>query len=157
MPKKGFMNYLYINTSEDETPVWTEIDLAKDVNVNKEKAELNANCRKYAREGFAVVEDGLKTVGYEFDSLVPAVGEAANAGFAALDAAYDNNTAVEVIRADGPKSTENITGERVMCGVFGGTRSEPLEDLATVSFTLKAKGVPKKGKFGAGGVWADDA
>jgi hypothetical protein len=155
MPKKGFENYLYINTGTAETPVWTEIDLAKDVNVNKDKGELDANCRKYARDGFAVVDDGLKTVGYEFESLVPATGETANAGFTALESAYNDNASVDIIRADGAMNGTDVPGERVTCGVFGGSRGEPLDGMTTVSYTLKAKSVPAAGTF-TSGTWTAD-
>lgn len=146
MPILGYENYLYINTGTTESPTWTEIDLARDVNIGKDKNEINADRRATARNGWGAVEDGLKNWSVDFDTLVPASDEDANAAFTALEAAYRANTSVEVLRTRGAAiSVDGTYAEKVTCGVFGGAEGEPLNDMMTISFSLKAKAVPAFG------------
>ncbi|MCK9492679.1 MAG: hypothetical protein M0Q24_11405 [Sulfurimonas sp.] len=146
MPNKGFENYLYINTNTTESPTWTEIDLAKDVTFNKDKGEIDGTSRKTARDGYSATEDGLKAWSAEFDSLIPSEDEDANAALAALDAAYRANTTVDVLRVRGGSvATDGCYAERVTCGVFGGSEGEPMNDMSTISYTLKNKAVPAVG------------
>lgn len=151
MPNKGFENYLYVNTGTTESPVWTEIDLARDVNFGKDKGDIDGTSRKTAREGYSANEDGLKSWSAEFDSLIPSEDEDANAALAALDAAYRANTAVDVLRVRGGSvNTDGCYAERVSCGVFGGSEGEPMNDMATISYTLKNKAVPSVGTVSSG-------
>ena len=139
MPNKGFENYLYVNTNTVESPTWIEIDLARDVNFNKEKTEIDGTSRKTARQGYTATEDGLKSWSCEFDTLIPSEDEDANAAFDELSDAFENNTTVDVLRVRGGSiNTDGAYAERVTCGVFGGAEGEPLNDMATLSYTLKS-------------------
>jgi hypothetical protein len=146
----GFEKTLLVNTGTTETPTWTEIDLAKDVTVTKEKGEINATSRVTARQGWEATEEGLKKFSVDFDSLQPAPDEAVNPAYAALDAAFLANSTVDVCVADGAISGTAVPAIRVQCGVFGGTESEPLNDMVTVKFSLKAKSAPVYGTFTSG-------
>lgn len=150
MSQKGFERYLFINTSSTETPVWTEVDLAREVTQTREKDEIDSTARATARLGYKDVEDGLKSFGVEFDSLVPNVGET-NAAFTKLESAYETNGSVDVLLAHGPlNSSPAVFARRATCKVFGGSESEPLNDNVTVKFTLKAKGKPTLGTVTTG-------
>lgn len=149
---KGFDNYLYVNTGTTGEPTWSEIDLAKDVTFNKEKNEIDATNRASARLGWEASEDGLKKWSANFDSHVPAEDEDANPAFDALDAAFMNNTSVEILRVrGGSKNDSGCYAEKVTCGVFGGNESEPVNDMATISYTVSAKAAPSIGTVSGGG------
>lgn len=151
MPQLGYENYLYINTGtgdgtgEGGSETWTEIDLARDVTVNKEKDEIDATSRVTARTGWKAVENGLKQFSVEFESLVPAPDEDANTGFTALKTAFNDNTTVEVLLVEGPISTDSLAATFCVCNVFGGSEGEPLNEMKTISFNLKAIEAPIDG------------
>ncbi len=149
MPMVGFENVLVINTGSNLSPTWTEVDMAKDVTVNKEKGEINATSRVTARAGWEATKEGLKKFSIEFDSLKPSPDET-NAAFTALEAAFLANTTVDVCVADGAISGTSVPAVRVQCGVFGGTEGQPLNDMATVKYNLKANQVPVFGTFTGG-------
>ena len=152
MPNLGFENFLYINTGvkdgtgENVTAVWTEIDLARDVTLAKEKTEVDATSRVTARSGWTATEDGLKKFSVEFDSLVPSPSEPVNAGFTELELAFDTNVDTEVLLVKGgPIDTDGLDAQFAVVGVFGGDDAQPLNDMQAISFNLINKGVPTKG------------
>lgn len=156
MPYLGYKNALYINTAASGTPTWVEIDLAKDVTVNKEKAEVDGTARTTARLGWEAIYDGLKKFSIEFDSLKPATTET-NTAFSTLNSAFIANTPVDVVVCDDDKSGVSVPGIRCSAaGVFGGTESQPLKDMTTVKFSLKAQAAPVAGTF-TSGVWTSGA
>lgn len=154
MPQVGYENYLYINTGTSGSPIWTEVDLTRDVSKNRDKSEVDATSRSTARNGWKATEDGLKSMGVEFESLKPAPDET-NAAFTALEEAFEDNGSVEALLAEGPiDSGSAVPAVKAVCGVFGGNESQPLEDMTTVSYTLKNKQTPVKGTV-SGGVFSE--
>ena len=149
MAKVGYQHFLYVNTGTIPAPTWTEVDLARDVTLNREKTEIDATSRATARGGWTATEDGLKSFTAEFESLY----DPGNPAFDALEAAFDANTDVDVLVLDGAVSVDGSAGVRVTCGVFGGNRSEPLNDVVTVNYSLKNKDVPASGTV-TGGVFS---
>ena len=138
MPQTGFESALYVNTGIPATPVWTEIDLARDVTLNRAKDELDATARATARTGYKATENGLKEFSVEFESLVPKVSEGANAAFVTLETAWKDNTTVEILHTDGGVlSTDGLQAIKAVCNVFGGTRNEPNADVTSVDFSCK--------------------
>ena len=138
MPQTGFESALYVNTGVPATPVWTEIDLARDVTLDRAKDELDATARATARTGFKATENGLKEFSIEFESLVPKVSEGANAAFDALQTAWKDNTSVEILWTDGGiLTTDGLSAIKAVTNVFGGTRNEPNTDVTTVNFSCK--------------------
>jgi len=156
MPQVGYASCLYVNTGTTETPTWTEIDMARDVTLNYEKDEINSNARATARLGWKSTIDGLKSMAAEFESLKPAPGETANAGFTALRKAYRKNLQIEVISCDAPiNTTTPADAVYGVFGVFGGSEGQPLEDVVAISYTLKNAGVPQFGTVSEGTFTAD--
>jgi len=152
MPNLGFENFLYINTGvedgtgENASAVWTEIDLARDVTVTKDKTEVDGTSRVTARGGYTATEDGLKKLSVEFDTLVPAPGESANAAFDLLEARFETNTNVEVLLVrGGPIDTDSLIAQFMVAGVFGGDDAQPLNDMQAIAFALINKTVPTQG------------
>lgn len=157
MPQVGFESALYINTGvgdgtgEAGTEVWTEIDLARDVTDNREKDEIDSTSRATARTGYKSVENGLKSFSIEFESLVPKPTETVNPAFAALKAAWAGNTTVEVLMVDGgTKATDDLNATFAVCNVFGGSRGEPLNDVTTIKYSVKAVEAPIEGTTESG-------
>lgn len=154
LPLEGFKNALYVNTGTYAVPVWTEIDLARDVKFTKNKEQIDATSRQSARTGWKASIGGLKDWACEFESLIPAEGETPNAGFAALVAAYNANTTVDILRVRGGLVTDagaTHYAQRVECHVLGGDEGEPLNDVATLSVKLvNASTAPVEGTAGDG-------
>lgn len=152
MPNLGFENFLYINTGvkdgtgENASAVWTEVDLARDVNQTNEKTEVDATSRVTARVGYTATEDGLKKFGVEFDTLVPAPSEPANAAFDELEDSFLGNVDTEVLLVKGgPIDTDGLDAKFATVGVFGGDDAQPLNDMQAITFNLLNKAVPTKG------------
>lgn len=157
MPNLGFENFLYINTGvkdgtgENVTAVWTEVDLARDVNQVNEKTEVDATSRVTARLGYTATEDGLKKFGVEFDTLVPAPGEPANPAFDELETSFLTNSNIEVLLVKGgPIDTDALDAKFAVCGVFGGDDAQPLNDMQAITYNLLNKAVPTQGTTLAG-------
>ena len=149
----GYESALYINTGTYAVPVWTEIDLARDVKFSKAKDEIDATSRQSARGGWKAMADGLKSWSAEFDTLVPAAGETPNPAFAALEAAWYANTSVDVLRVRGGVVSDAgpLYAEHVQCQVLGGDEGEPLNDVATINFKLtNGSTVPVRGTTSSG-------
>ena len=134
MSEKGYESALYVNTGTFAVPVWTEIDLARDVTHGLDVAEIDATARLTARLGREASEYGLGKWAAEFESLIPNVGDT-NAAFDALLAANRGRTSVDILVVEGGIiTTDGLNATRAICAVLGGKKSEPLKDMSTRAF-----------------------
>jgi len=129
--KLGMNGKLYRNTGTYEAPTWTEITNVKDLTLNLEKGEADVTTR--ANDGWRANQPTLKEASIEFDM----VWDTEDAGFAAVQDAFFNDTTLEVAVMDGDIEEAGTEGLRATVGVSTFSRGEPLEEAMTVSVTLK--------------------
>jgi hypothetical protein len=138
----GYESGFYINTNvtdgvfDYDSPTWTEIALAREVTKNDDIEKKESTSRQTARLGRKAYNYGLSDAGFSFESLVPSPGETDTA-FDTLKNAATNRKHVDVLHVEGGTiSTDGLDATRMVCGVFGGERKEPLEDNTTISYEL---------------------
>ena len=132
----GYESSLYINTGSFASPTWTEITLARDVTANDTVNRIDVTSRLTARNGYIAEDYGLRTKGFTFDMLVPAAGETDTA-YDEIESARKARTPVDILHVEGGLiSTDGLNAERIVCGVFGGEKGEPLQDASTRSYEL---------------------
>ena len=146
--------YLFVNTGTLSTigndptesgKIWTEIDLATDVTVDRSKNEIDSTNRGSAGAGWTVTQQGLKAFKLDFDAHRVAHGEVANAGNDLILGAFDSNEVVEILEANQNINTDPITNVRCTWSrvtVGGGQESQPLDDVVTVSVSLTNSDIP---------------
>jgi predicted secreted protein len=130
----GLNAKLYRNTGTQQNPTWTEIANVKDLTLNLEKGEADATTR--AAGGWRQTVATLKEATVEFEM----VWNPSDAGFSAIKDAFFNNTALDLAIMDGPlppPSGQTSQGLRAEWVVTKFSRNEPLEEVLTVSVTLK--------------------
>ena len=128
--KVGLSCKLYYNTGSYASPVWAEIDLARDVTLNLEASEADASSRASTWREFL---QALKDASIEFDMLY----DAADTAWTAIMDAFLNGTAIEILALDGDSATTGTEGLRATCQVFNCSRNEPLEETVTNSVVIK--------------------
>jgi hypothetical protein len=151
----GFQSALYVNTGTYASPTWTEIDLARDVESLGEVAKIDATTRRTARNRYTANVAGLREIGWRIPTLIPAAGES-NAAYSALLASFEDGTTVDILHVEGGViSTDGLDATRAVCRIFGGAKSEPLNDVSSrdfeASFTLNDdQDVPQYGTTSGG-------
>jgi len=129
--KLGMNCKLYYNTGDYTTPVWVEITNAKDVTLNLEASEADVTTRGNA--GWRATTAALRDGSVDFEMI----WDTADTAFAAIQAAYFANSAVEVAVMDGDITTVGSEGLRASMSVTSFTRNEPLEEAVSVAVGLK--------------------
>lgn len=130
----GLNAKLYRNTGTYETPTWTEITNVKDVTLNLEKGEADATTR--GSSGWRQTVATLKDASVEFEM----VWDPSDQGFQAIKDSFFNDTAIDIAVMDGPippGAGETSQGLRAEWTVTKFSRNEPLEEVLTVSVTIK--------------------
>jgi predicted secreted protein len=125
---------LYRNTGTPSSPTWTLISNVKDLTLTLEKGEADATTR--AAGGWEQMVATVKRASVEFDM----VWDTEDTGFAAIRDAFFNNGTIELAVMDGvlpPPSGKTSSGLRAVFNVTKFTRNEPLQEVLTVSVTLK--------------------
>jgi len=151
----GFQSALYVNTGTYGSPTWTEIDLARDVTSLGEVSKIDATTRRTARNRYTANVAGLREIGWTVPTLIPAAGES-NTAYEALLAAFEDGSVVDILHVEGgEKNTDGLSATRAVCRVFGGAKSEPLNDVSSrdfeLSFTLNDdQDVPEFGTMSGG-------
>jgi len=147
----GYQSALYINTGTYETPVWSELDIVRDVSSLDAVDKVDLTTRGTARLGYKASGYGLREKGWSSDSLVPAAGET-NLAYDALITAQNAREPVDVLHVEGGViSTDGLPATRAVCGVFGGAKAEPVGGEASsrafeLSFIQNSdQGVPVNG------------
>jgi len=110
---------------------WTEIDNAKDVNLQQENGEADITTR--ANNGWRATAATLKEATVEFEML----WKPSDAAFTAILNAWLNASEIAVAALDGAIDEAGNQGLVSNCMVTSFTRNEPLEEAVTVSVTLK--------------------
>lgn len=125
----GIDAVLSINTGTYGTPVWSEIDDARDVTLNLEAGEADASRRGSEWREFL---QGLKDASIDLELVY----DGADANFILLRDAFLNGTSIDVYVADAATGGA-AEGLRMTAIVTGFTRNEPMEDILTTSVTIK--------------------
>ncbi len=113
------------------TPLWTELTNVKNVDVSLQKGEADVTTR--GNNGWKASVGTLKEGSIEFEM----VWDTDDTGFAALQAAYFNDTAIGIAAMDGDVTEAGRQGLWADMAVIDFSRSEPLEEALTVKVTLK--------------------
>ena len=111
--------------------IWEEIANVKDVTLSLEKGEADVTTR--ANGGWRATVGTLKDASIEFQM----VWDTGDAGFAAIQQAFFNNTPIEVAVMSGPITDVASEGLQATCDVLNFTRNEALEEALMVDVTLK--------------------
>ncbi len=129
--KLGLDAKLYRNTGTYAVPAWNEVTNAKDVTLNLEAGEVDASRRGSGgwRETLTALKDGSVEFELVYDN--------ADTEFTALKDAFFNGTTVELAVMDGEIATTGTQGLRATMSVTNFSRNEPLEEVLTVSVTVK--------------------
>jgi len=110
---------------------WTEIDNAKDVNLQQENGEADITTR--ANNGWRATAATLKEATIEFEML----WKPSDAAFTAILNAWLNAGEIAIAALDGAIDEAGNQGLASNCSVTSFTRNEPLEEAVTVNVTLK--------------------
>ena len=114
-----------------ETGTWLEMANTKDVTLNLETGEADITTR--ANNGWRATAATLKDGSIEFEML----WDTADAGFTAIQAAWQNAAEIALAAMDGDIATAGSQGLASNFTVTNFSRSEPLEEAVTVSVTIK--------------------
>lgn len=109
---------------------WNELTNVRDVTLNLETGEADASTR--GNNGWRATVSTLKEGSIEFEM----VWDTADAGFTAIRTAYFNNAAIGFRILDGanPGDGQGLEADFMITNF---SRSEPLEEVITVSVTAK--------------------
>jgi hypothetical protein len=129
--KLGLDARLYRNTGTYASPVWNHVQSVKDLTLKLEVSEADVTTRGNA--GWRATVAALKDASIEFEM----VWDVANDDFASIRDAFLNRGAIEFAVMDGDIVTTGSQGLRATCMVTNFTRNEPLDEVVTVSVTLK--------------------
>jgi len=110
---------------------WTELDNAKDVNLQQENGEADVTTR--ANNGWRATAATLKEATIEFEML----WKPSDAAFTAILNAWLSSGEIAIAALDGAIDVAGNQGLVSNCSVTSFTRNEPLEEAVTVSVTLK--------------------
>ena len=119
------------DTNTPALATWIELDNAKDVTVNLETGEADITTR--ANNGWRATAATLKDGSIEFEML----WKPADAGFAALQAAWAAGSEIAIAALDGADDADGSEGLASNFTVTNFSRNEPLEEAVTVNVTLK--------------------
>lgn len=122
---------LYRNTGTFGSPTWSEIPIAREVRVTKEKTEIDATTR--GSGGYSRTTGGLKAITLEFD----VVCDRGNTHLAAIDDAWFDDTVIEFLALDGATTDDGARGIRAECEVLNISEPQPLDDAVVRTVTVK--------------------
>lgn len=125
------------DAAEAESASWTEITNVRDNTVNTNKGEADTTTR--GNNGWRTTAGTLKELTLEFEMI----WKPEDTSFAAIRAAYLNNTQIALAAMDGDIETNGSQGPVGNFDIINFTRSEPLEDVQKVSVTAKFASFPQ--------------
>ena len=130
--KLGFEAKLYLCAAGiGGTPAWTELKNVKDVTLNIEASEADVTTR--ANGGHKAVVGGLKEATVEFEMPFDPDAD----GFAEIEAAFIDRTAVGLAVMSGDITASGSKGLWADCAILKFDRNEKLDEAITVSVTAK--------------------
>lgn len=127
----GFECWLGINTGNETTPTWAEVEHCKDVSIpmSKDEVEVSRRVSKFKMFRGALREVGLE-FGYQFQ-------DAADTVFDQLKDSYFDGTAVNFAVLDDDIANSGATGLKFWGEVMEGPFEQGLSDGQMFSFTVK--------------------
>jgi hypothetical protein len=128
----GMSGKLYRNKGTYGSPVWDEIDSAREVAVTLSKGEADASTR--GTGGWKATKSTLKDLQIEYTLVY---NPDSPDDFDAVRDAFLAGTQIEFLILDGAKEVSGSQGPRAICEIFNFSRSEPLEEVMTVKVTAK--------------------
>jgi hypothetical protein len=131
MARLGRNGKLYYNSGTYGSPTWVEITRARDVNINKSKAESDASSRATV---FALSKGAQLILDISFDYQD---SDAADTVHDALRASYNDSSAIEILVLNGSKDTAGSKGYRLSMEVMTYNEPQPLTGSQTSQFVLK--------------------
>ena len=137
--KLGYECKLYFDATPlavGETAVdgsWSELEAAKDVSCNLDKAEADRTTR--ANLGWKSTRGALKDSSLEFELL----WDPADADVVAIQAAFINNNLIALAAMDGDIAVAANAGFVANFEIMTFNRNEPLEEAVTISVTAKPR------------------
>ena len=120
----------YVNTDVYASPEWAEISIARDATHNDGRAEGDDSSRGYGQASATV---GQKTVEISMQVLYKPTDPA----FAALKAAYDARSIVDLALMDGDIEVTGTIGKRGDFVITAFNRAESMTDSVKVDITFK--------------------
>lgn len=122
---------LWMSGGNYASPTWSEIDLAKDVQVQPAWDQAEAFSRATSAKEYA---KGLLELG--FTASVKCSGT--DTGYAALMDAFTSKTGtIELLILDGSATTNGAEGVRFTAGVFGASQQQNIGDVLYREFDIK--------------------
>lgn len=119
---------LYRNTGTYSTPVWSEVNIVKDLTLNLEAGEADTTTR--AANGWATAIAALKKGTVEFG----VIWSPGNANFDAFRRAFFDSTLVDLMVMDGDiTGDELVSGLRAEMAVLNFSRSEQLTEAVSAA------------------------
>lgn len=132
----GYESSLYVNSGTYASPTWTEVALARDVTQPDTINRVDVTSKLSARLGYIAEDYGLAQAGFAFDMLVPAAGETDTA-YTTIETARKARTPVDMLAVEGGTlATDGLTATRIVCAIFGGEKSDPLQDASTRAYEM---------------------
>lgn len=123
------------NTGTTETPVWSEIKLARDLTANDSMDQVDVSNRGSL---FKLYVPGLRDVSIDIQVL----SDSSDTRVAALATSYTTRAAKEYAVLDG-KPAGPAKGIRLTGYLYNKTDAQPLADAATTQYTLKPSEAPE--------------
>lgn len=130
MEKIGLDAKLYRSGGEWGSGSWSEITSARDVTLNLEQGTAEVAKRGMSWKQYLAA---LKDASIEFELAY----DGSDANFTALKTAFMDGTKVEMAVMDGDIAATGSQGLHAEMIVTNFSRNEPLEEILTVSVTLK--------------------
>lgn len=151
MSKVGNQGRFYVNTGTQQSPVWSEVDTARDVNFGLTAGDVDDTSR--TARGWRSRLAGLKEWGADFEMIY----DVTNTAWELVRQAYFQGTALEILALDGDVATDNNEGVRGTIFVTDFSKAEPLEDVMINNVSMVGNGTPTWVYSSGGAVYDKDA
>lgn len=122
---------IFRNTGTYEAPTWVEMTNVKDVTLNMSKGQADVTTRGNA--GWRAKRGTLKEAPLEFSM----VHSKSDAGFAAIQSAFLNNTAIELAVMTGAMNDPEAEGFRATFEVFSFSSNQSLEEAVMYDVSME--------------------
>lgn len=132
MPRLGILSKFYVNLGTWDVPVFTELPLISDCNVNGNWDEGDASARLSRVKSSEPTQLTLEITG-----KLRVKGAISNAAFLAMQAGYYNDTPVDVLVLNGPITEVGADGYRFEAKVFNWSEDQSLGAVLYKDFSIK--------------------
>lgn len=122
------------NTGTDETAVWSEVELVRDLTANDTMDQVDVSNRSSL---FKLYVPGMRDVSIDLQVLA----DSSDTRVAALATSYASRTSKEYAILNA-KPSGAATGVKLKGYLYNKTEAQPLGDAATIQYTLKPSVAP---------------